>query len=109
MVDIDTLLTILYVMVDDFDKACLPPERRPGPPAALTRAEVLTLALMGQWQSFGSRAGVLSICATPLAGRLSHPAGPCPVQPLGPPSPHRASLACFRYLVEVLNAQRLAV
>jgi hypothetical protein len=28
MVDIDTFLTILYVVVDDFDKTCLPPERR---------------------------------------------------------------------------------
>lgn len=37
MVDIDTFLTILYVMVDDFDKTCLPPERRPGPPCAAAR------------------------------------------------------------------------
>jgi hypothetical protein len=54
MVDIDTFLTILSVMVDDFDKTCLPPERRPGPPAALTRSEGLTLALMGQWQPLTS-------------------------------------------------------
>ena len=54
MIDIDTFLTMLYVMVDDFDKACLPPEHRPGPPAALTRAEVITLAMMGQWQPFTS-------------------------------------------------------
>jgi hypothetical protein len=50
MVDVDTFLTILYVMVDDFCKASLPPESRPGPQAALSRSEVVTLALFGQWQ-----------------------------------------------------------
>lgn len=54
MVDIDTFLTILYVMVDDFCQASLPPERRPGRAASLTRSEVLTFALMGQWQCFES-------------------------------------------------------
>lgn len=55
MVDVDTFLTILYVMVDDFCKASLPPESRPGPQAALSRSEVVTLALFGQWQGFGSQ------------------------------------------------------
>jgi hypothetical protein len=31
MVDIDTFLTILYVMVDDFCKTSLPLEHHPGP------------------------------------------------------------------------------
>jgi len=39
MIDIDTFLTILYVMVDDFCKSHLPVERRPGPPASLSRSE----------------------------------------------------------------------
>ena len=31
MVDVDTFLTTLYVMVDDFCKTSLPPETHPGP------------------------------------------------------------------------------
>jgi hypothetical protein len=58
MVDADTFLTALYVAVDDLCKAHLPPEPpHPGPAAALTRSEVLTLALFGQWQGFGSERG----------------------------------------------------
>jgi hypothetical protein len=57
MVDVDTFLTTLYVMVDDFCKASLPPEPRPGPPATLSRSEVVTLAIFGQWQGFGSERG----------------------------------------------------
>ena len=50
MVDVDTFLTTLYVMVDDFCKTSLPPESHPGPQAALSRSEVVTLAIFGQWQ-----------------------------------------------------------
>ena len=57
MVDADTFLTALYVVVDDFCKGTLPPPRHPGPPPALTRGEVLTLAIFGQWQGFGSERG----------------------------------------------------
>ena len=45
-------LTTLYVMVDDFCQAHLPPEIHPGPPAPLTRSEVVTLALFAQWAVF---------------------------------------------------------
>jgi hypothetical protein len=58
MVDIDPFLTILYVMVEAFCKQQLAPEApRPGPAAAWTQAEVVTLALFGQWQPFGSERG----------------------------------------------------
>ncbi len=57
MVDVDTFLTTLYVMVDDFCKTSLPPDLHPGPQAALSRSEVVTLALFGQWQGFGSERG----------------------------------------------------
>ena len=57
MVDVDTFLTTLYVMVDDFCKASLPPEQRPGPQTTLSRSEVVTLAVFGQWQGFGSERG----------------------------------------------------
>ena len=53
--DQDTFLTTLYVTVDDFCKANLPPERsRPGPEASLSRSEVVTLAIFGQWARFAS-------------------------------------------------------
>jgi hypothetical protein len=57
MVDVDTFLTTLYVMADDFCKTSLPPEPHPEPPAALSRSEVVTLALFGQWQGVGSERG----------------------------------------------------
>ena len=57
MVDTDTFLTTLYVMVDDFCRTCLPPESHPGPQAALSRSETVTLALCGQWPGCGSERG----------------------------------------------------
>jgi Transposase DDE domain len=55
MVDIDTFLTTLYVMIDDFCKSELPTEsKHPGPQASLSRSEVMTLALFGQWTQFPS-------------------------------------------------------
>jgi hypothetical protein len=54
--DVDTFLTTVFVLVDEFCKGLEPP-RRPGPPAALDRAELLTLALFAQWQGFGSERG----------------------------------------------------
>ena len=54
MVDIDTFLTILYVMVDDFFKSHPASEHRPGPSASLTCSEVVTLTLFGQWCRFTS-------------------------------------------------------
>src|SRR5215472_14529858 len=53
--DTDTFLTTLYVMIDDFDQVSLPIEPpRPGPAASLSRSEVVTLALFGQWACFPS-------------------------------------------------------
>ena len=57
MVDVDTFLTTLYVIVDDFCTLSLPVETHPGPHAALTRSEVVTLAIFGQWQGCGSERG----------------------------------------------------
>jgi hypothetical protein len=44
-------------MIDDFCKAHVPAESHPGPHAALSRSEVLTLAIFGQWQGLGSEHG----------------------------------------------------
>ncbi len=73
MMDTDTFLTTLYVMADDFCKYQLPPEKTPGPKPSLTRSEVVTLALFGQWSCFLSERGT----ATPVTtcARLSPP---CP-------------------------------
>ncbi len=55
MIDQDTFLTTLYVMVDDFCQSHLEPEQpQPGPQASLSRSEVITLALFGQWVQFKS-------------------------------------------------------
>jgi hypothetical protein len=57
MVDPDTFLTAMYVRVDDFCPSQLPPEVRAGPRASLSRSEVITLGLFGQWACFpGERA-----------------------------------------------------
>jgi len=53
MVDVDTFLTTLYVMVDDFCHS-QPPKRRPGPEASLSESEVLTLAIFARWSRFTS-------------------------------------------------------
>ena len=57
MVDSDTFLTTLNVMIDDFCKSHFPPEHRGGALAPLTPSEVLTLALFGQWPHFPSERG----------------------------------------------------
>ena len=53
MLDVDTFLTTLYVMVDDFCHS-QPPKKRPGPQASLSRSEVLTLAVFARWSRFNS-------------------------------------------------------
>jgi hypothetical protein len=55
MVDVDTFITTLYVMVDDFCQSSpFTHKRYPGPQATLSCSEVVTLALFGQWAQFGS-------------------------------------------------------
>ena len=55
MLDQDTFLITLYVLIDDFCRTHLPKEPNlPGPNPALTRSEVMTLALFGQWARFRS-------------------------------------------------------
>lgn len=57
MIDTDTFVTILYVLTDDFCKANLSCDIRPGPNASLSRSEVITLAVFGQWTRFESERG----------------------------------------------------
>jgi hypothetical protein len=53
MVDVDTFLTILYVIADDFCQSH-PPKRRPGPQPSLSEGEVIALALFARWGRFSS-------------------------------------------------------
>lgn len=68
MLDLDTFLTTLYVMVDDLCKAKLPAEVRPGPSASLSRSEVVTLAIFGQSARFASERDFWRFAQTKLRG-----------------------------------------
>ncbi len=54
MVDVNTFLTTLYVMVDDFCHSRPQKERLSGPDASLSPSEVITLAIFARWSRFGS-------------------------------------------------------
>jgi len=54
MVDVDTFLTILYIMVDDFCQSRPQTEQHPGPEASLSPSEVLTLAIFARCSRFTS-------------------------------------------------------
>ena len=107
MVDVDTFLTPLYVMADDFCTTSLPPEAPPGPQTTLSRSEVVTLALCGQWQSCGSERGLYRYAQRHL--RPAFPSLPTREQcnrQVRPP--HAALVAFFLPLVRLLGAQRCA-
>jgi len=53
MVDVDTFLTTLYVMVDDFCHSRAP-KKKPGPEASLCASEVITLSIFARWSRFSS-------------------------------------------------------
>jgi hypothetical protein len=105
MVDVDTFLTMLYVMVDDFCKASLPAEPHPGPQAALTRSEGLTLAIFGQGQGFGSERGLYRYAQRHL--RPAFPRLPRREQCNRHLRQHQCALvACCLHLVQLLAAQQ---
>ena len=55
MENLDTFLTTLYVMVDDVCKQHqLWVPTHPGPSPKLSRCELITLAIFGQWYRFSS-------------------------------------------------------
>jgi hypothetical protein len=53
MVDVDTFLSALYLIGDDFCHS-YSPKRRPGPEASLSESEVITLAIFARWGRFSS-------------------------------------------------------
>jgi len=107
MVDVDTFLTILYVMADDFCKTSLLPEPHPGPQVALSRREVITLALVGPWQGCGSERGLYRSAQRHLRAALpSLPTRePCHRQVR---RQHAALVAFLLPLVRLLAAQGCA-
>ena len=106
MVDADTFLTALYVVVDDVCKAHLPPAPPcPGPAAALSRGELLTLAIFGQWQGFGSERGFYRYAKRHLRGAF--PALPAREQFNRQLRRHGGALmACVLHLGGLLQARR---
>ena len=54
MVEVDSFLTALYVMVDDFHKSRPKERRRPGPDASLCESEIVTLAIFSRFSQFAS-------------------------------------------------------
>jgi len=104
---VDTFLTTLYVMVDDFCLLSLPPEPHPGPQAALSRSEVVTLALCGPWQGLGSERGFFR--SAPRHLRAAFPQLPTREQSNRQVRQQQAALvAFFLSLVQLLAAQRWA-
>ena len=105
MVRLDTFLTVLYVMVDDFCKSHLPEERRPGPAASLSRSEVVTLAIFSQWGRFRNQRDFYRFAKEKLLAAF-------------PTLPHRSQFnrlvrrhrdtidSFFLYLIELLQARQ---
>ena len=107
MLDTTTFLTTLYVMIDDFDKARLPQDIHPGPPASLTRAEVVTLAVFSQWACFQSERGFYRWAENHL--RTAFPGLPTRGQLNRLVRHHRGATTAFcRHLSEALGERHAA-
>lgn len=66
MLDMDTFLTTLYVMVDDFRQSRPPKGQPPGPDASLSPSEVATLAIFARWSRFASERDFYRYASTRL-------------------------------------------
>jgi len=107
MVDIDTFLTTLYVMADDFCKSQPPVKIRPGPQASLSPSEVVTLAIFGQWGRFGSERDFYRYARRHL--QRAFPGLPDRGQFNRLLRRHQSvTVAFFLYLVRLLEAQHCA-
>ncbi len=106
--DFETLLTTLYVMSDDFVQAHLPAEAaRPGPAASLSRAEVITLAILSQFGRFVSQRSFYRFATQHLHGAF--PTLPDRSQFNRLLRRHRDALTAFAlYLADLLDGERTA-
>ena len=106
MVDLDTFLTTLYVMADTFCHL-LPLDAQPGPEASLTRSDVLTLALVGQWARFQRERDVYRFAEQRL--RAAFPSLPKRAQCNRLLRQPRATISRFAtYVVDLLQARQSA-
>ncbi len=105
MIDLDTFLTTLYVMVDDVCQWRQAQEKhKPGPQASLQRSEVITLAPFGQWVQFPSERAFYRYAQHHL--RAAFPTLPDRSQFNRLLRAHRDEIAAFGlYLVDLLHAQ----
>ena len=60
MLDVDTFLTTLYVITDDFCHSRPQKEQLPGPSASLSPSEVVTLAIFSRWSRFSAASGTFT-------------------------------------------------
>lgn len=106
MIDLDTFITTLYVMVDDFCQSKGEPERpKPGPQASLSQSEVITLALFGQWVQFPSERAFYRYASHHL--REAFPQLPDRSQFNRLQRTHRDEISALAlFLVQVLHAQQ---
>ena len=104
MIDTDTFVTLLYVLADDFCKANLSCDIRPGPNASLSRSEVITLAVFGQWTRFESERGFYRFAQKHL--RCAFPSLPHRSQLNRLIRRYREDIVSFSlYFVELLQAR----
>ena len=105
MMDLDTFLTTLYVMIDDFCQSeGFHEKHRPGPQASLSCSEVVTLAVFGQWAQFPSERAYYRYALSHL--RAAFPTLPDREQFNRVPQHHRDVIVAFSlFLVDQMEAQ----
>src|SRR6266702_4124197 len=106
MMDQDTFLTTLYVMIDDFCQSQgFAEKHRPGPAASLSCSEVVTLAVFGQWAQFPSERAFYRYAEQHL--RAAFPQLPDRTQFNRLMREHRDAITAFGlHLVELMQAQQ---
>lgn len=105
--DMDTFLTALYVVADDFSKTQLSPRVKTGPEPSLSSGEVIALSVLGQWQGFGSERGFYRFAVRNL--RKAFPRLPDRSQFNRLMRDHAPGIAAFGvHMVELLDARNCA-
>lgn len=106
MIDIDTFLTTLYVMVDDFGKSQWGAANCPGPAASLSVSEVVALAVFSQWSCFRNQRDFYRFADTHL--RKAFPTLPARTQFNRLLRSRSTAIVAFvGYLVDVLHAREV--
>jgi len=106
MIDVETFLTTLSVMVDDFCQLQYGDEKHtPGPLASLQRSAVITLAVFGQWVQFPSERAFYRYAEQHF--RAAFPPLPDRTQFNRLTREHRDAITAFGlHLVELMQAQQ---